>query len=103
MQIKKIMDSVGRVLSKEDLDEKTVEGFLDFLISLQVKSILVVIRETLAKGLGTVTRKFIGNKHICMSVLELFKSSINNDDGGKTSAPKLHWISFTSFFSFDRE
>lgn len=98
MQIKKIMNSVGRVLSKEDLDEKTVEGFLDFLISLQVKSILFVIRETLAKGLGTVTRKFIGDKHICMSVLELFQSSIA-DDGGKHALRKfIEFLSQPLFF-----
>ena len=90
--IAKVTINVGKVFSGEDLDEKTAEGFLDFFIVLISKDIPSAIGKTLAKGLETITSKFIENKHICMKVLMRISKGIFNEEGVKTNVLKLSII-----------
>ena len=88
--IENVTINIGKIFSEEDIDEKTAEGFLDFLIDLRNKGSSSAFGKTLAKGLETITSKFIGNKHICMKVLISIEKRVHIDEeGDKTSVLKL--------------
>ena len=80
-QIREVINEVWEILSGEDLDEKTAEGLLDFLLDLRNKNTPFSINKELTKILGAVANKFIESKHICTKVLSIFSSTAIVEEG----------------------
>ena len=77
-QINYILDVVREILSDEDPCERTAEGLLNFLLTLNNKDIPFTFNEKLLKILGAVANKFIENKHICTKALRVFANALIN-------------------------
>ena len=70
-QVMKNMNDIGNILSDEDLDEKTAEGFLDFIDDIVFNDSQLIGDPSISRALGVVARRFIGNKYISRSVLRM--------------------------------
>lgn len=66
-----IVSTVGSIFSDDNLDEKTAEKFLNFLLDITNSYIHYVICPELSKGLEIAVGKFIENRKFCLNVLDL--------------------------------
>lgn len=63
---------IGEVFLESKLDEKTIEGFLDFLADFKEKILHSSFDVLFFKGVLNVINNFINNKLICIKALKSF-------------------------------
>lgn len=70
MHIMKFGEIISEIFSMKPSDKQTVEDFLNILICLENKKMIITIDEILSHGITTVVDKLIENKEILLKVLE---------------------------------
>lgn len=87
-------------------DEQTTEGFLDFLIELEISEAVHLDCIIFSCGNTVIANRFIENKQICLKVLELLSLSTDSMIKQRYSASQEHQQPQTQYtddksFKFD--